>query len=57
MKSILLQGGRVIDPAISLDETADLLIEDGRIAAVGPKIAAGDDVETVDVSGMVVAPG
>ncbi len=57
MKSILLEGGRVIDPAVSLDETADVLIENGRIAAVEPNIAAGNGVETVDVSGMVVAPG
>ncbi len=57
MKPILLAGGRVIDPAVSLDQTADVLIEKGRITAVEPNIAAGDGVETLDVSGMVVAPG
>lgn len=57
MKPILLAGGRVIDPAVKLDQTADVLIEKGRIAAVEPNIAAGDGVETLDVSGMVVAPG
>ncbi len=57
MKPILLAGGRVIDPAVPLDQTADVLIEKGRIAAVEPNIAAGDGVETLDVSGMVVAPG
>jgi len=57
MKPILLKGGRVIDPAPQLDQTADVLIEDGRITAVEPNMSAGDGVETVDVSGMVVAPG
>ena len=57
MKPMLLKGGRVIDPAPQLDQTADVLIENGRIAAVEPNIAAGDGVETVDVSGLVVAPG
>ncbi len=57
MKPILLAGGRVIDPAVKLDQTADVLIEKGRITAVEPNIAAGDGVETLDVSGMVVAPG
>ena len=57
MKPILLAGGRVIDPAVKLDQTADVLIEKGRITAVEPNIAPGDGVETLDVSGMVVAPG
>ncbi len=47
----------MIDPAVPLDQTADVLIEKGRIAAVEPNIAAGDGLETLDVSGMVVAPG
>jgi dihydroorotase len=40
MKSLLLTGGRVIDPANRLDTTADLLILDGKIAAVGPATLA-----------------
>ena len=32
MEKILIRGGRVIDPANSVDSVLDLLIEDGRIA-------------------------
>jgi len=59
MNSLLLTGGRVIDPANHLDAPADLLILDGKIAAVG-KIAGTQipaDVERMDVSGLVVCPG
>jgi dihydroorotase len=35
MNSLLLTGGRVIDPANRLDSSADVLILDGKIAAVG----------------------
>ena len=50
MNSLLLTGGRVIDPANRLDTTADLLILDGKIAAVGPDAAkqAPRDVEKFD---------
>ena len=36
MNSLLLTGGRVIDPANRSDSVADVLIQDGKIAAVGP---------------------
>jgi dihydroorotase len=57
---ILIEGGRVIDPANSVDEVLDVLIEDGRIAAVGPPhgsrpIAAADRV--LGAHGKVVCPG
>ncbi|MCH8052371.1 MAG: N-acetylglucosamine-6-phosphate deacetylase, partial [Chloroflexi bacterium] len=51
----LLTGARVITPD-SRTAPADVLIEDGRIAAVGPDLAA-DGAETVDLSGRVIAPG
>ena len=35
MNSLLLTGGRVIDPANRFDAIADVLIRDGKIAAVG----------------------
>jgi dihydroorotase len=59
MNALLLTGGRVIDPANHLDAPADLLIVDGKIAAVG-KNASSDapaDAERLDVSGLVVCPG
>src|SRR5689334_23899694 len=59
MKSLLLTGGRVIDPAQRLDSPADVLISEGKIAAVGAGVAsqAGSDCERMDVSGLVVCPG
>src|SRR5690606_27990148 len=59
MNSLLLSGGRVIDPANNLDLSADVLILDGKIAAVGPDAssAAPAGVERLDVSGLVVCPG
>jgi dihydroorotase len=59
MSSLLLTGGRVIDPASRYDGPADVLMIDGRIAAVGSGAArqAGGDVERLDVSGRVVCPG
>jgi dihydroorotase len=61
LSRILIRGGRVLDPASDLDATADLLIENGRIAgcapALGDSISADDGLEVVDADGMWVAPG
>jgi dihydroorotase len=59
MSSLLLTGGRVIDPANGLDAIADVLILDGKIAAVGPAAAeqAPAEIERMAVSGLVVSPG
>ena len=35
MTALLITGGRVIDPANQLDASADVLVLDGAIAAVG----------------------
>ena len=59
MNALLLTGGRVIDPANRLDTPADLLIVDGKIAAVGEGAAAKAPagVERMNVKGLVVCPG
>jgi dihydroorotase len=54
---ILLRGGRVIDPSRQTDGVADLLIADGRIAAVGHNIPAPEGASVHEVKGRVVAPG
>lgn len=60
-RSVLLRGGRVIDPSQNSDQIADILIVDDRIEAIGPRVgnaAAGrDDLETIDCTGLVVSPG
>ena len=56
--SLLIENGRVVDPAQQLDRIANLLVVDGKIASLDPsadKIPA--DVERVDASGKIVTPG
>ena len=53
---ILLKGGRVINPENEFDQVADVLIEDGKIAAIGKDLEA-EGTEVYDASGKVVAPG
>ena len=59
VNSLLLSGGRVLDPANRFDASADVLILNGKIAAVGQDAAAQAprDVENLDASGLVVCPG
>ncbi len=56
MSKLLVRGGRVIDAARGMDETADVLIEDGRVAAVGRDLDAAV-AEVIDATGLVVSPG
>jgi dihydroorotase len=56
MARLLIKNGRVIDPAGRRDETGDVLIENGAIAAAGPNLEAAG-AEVFDATGMVVAPG
>jgi dihydroorotase len=57
MKPILLRGGRVIDPSRGADDVADVLLLDGRVAAVGRNVGIPDDAHVVECAGKVVAPG
>src|ERR1700688_3908780 len=54
--NLLIKNGRVIDPASNTDRTADVLITDGRIAAVGEGLSSSG-AEIFDASGLIVAPG
>ena len=55
MDRVLIRGGRILDPSQGRDEEADLLIEDGKVAAVGAGLSAAD-AEVIDASGKWVAP-
>ena len=57
MTRILIQGGRVIDPSQQMDTTADVLLEDGTVTAVGTNLGRPDGAEVIDARGKVVAPG
>ncbi len=54
--ALLIKGGRVIDPAQNLDREADLLIVDGRVAAIESGLSAGGH-EVLDARDRVVCPG
>ena len=56
MSRLLVRGGRLLDPARGRDEPGDLLIEDGRIRAVGRGLP-DEDAEIVDASGAWITPG
>lgn len=56
MSKLLLKGGRIIDPAQNIDMTGDLLIEEGKIAALAENIEDPDAVQK-EVSGWIVTPG
>jgi len=55
MNDILIQNGRVIDPASGRDEVCDVTIAQGLIKHVGK--ARGKARETIDADGAVVCPG
>jgi dihydroorotase len=59
MNSLLLTGGRVIDPANKFDSSADVLIIDGKISAVGKNLSAKapKKIERFDAAGKIVCPG
>ena len=54
---ILIQNGRVMDPASGRDEIADVAIAAGRIIAIGNVAPDFHANRTIDASGCVVAPG
>lgn len=55
MSRKIIRNGRIVT-AID-DYQADILVEDGRIAAIGKSLAVGEDTEAVDASGLLVLPG
>jgi dihydroorotase len=54
--AILIQNGRVIDPANAIDRVADVLLDEGRVTAVGPNLSS-PNAEVFDATGLIVAPG
>ncbi len=59
-KRLAFRNARLIDPATKLDVRGGLLIENGKIADVGPRLfndADPGDHEVIDCKGLVLAPG
>jgi dihydroorotase len=57
MPSLLIHGGRIVDPSQDLDGPYDLLIENGAVARIDGKIEKPKGAETIDAAGLVVTPG
>jgi dihydroorotase len=55
--NIHIKNGRLVDPANAIDAPKDLYIADGKIAAVGKAPADFKADQTIDASGLIVAPG
>lgn len=51
----IVQNGRIVT-AVD-DYTADILMEDGRIRAIGHGLPVGEDVKSIDATGLLVLPG
>ena len=56
-RSLLLRGGRVLDPSQSLDDTRDVLLSDGKVEAIDRNLGVPDGAEVIDCAGAVVSPG
>lgn len=54
---ILIKDGRVIDPKNGIDETLDILIDDGIIAGLGKYKKSREYERVIDAQGKIVAPG
>ena len=55
--NLLIKNGRVIDPSQGLDDTLDVVVENGLIREIGKGLAAPADAETIDAAGRYVVPG
>lgn len=54
--ALLLRGGRVVDPAVGLDEVADVVIRDGRIVEIGQDLTIPKGI-TIECAEKIVVPG
>lgn len=57
--ALLIRGGRVIDPSQGISREMDVLCQRGRIKAIEEPgaLAAENDAEVLDASGLIVTPG
>mgnify|MGYP002783747364 CR=1 FL=1 len=54
---VVIRGGRVIDPAASIDRVMDVVIAEGRIAAMGRRVDVPADARVIEADGCWVTPG
>ena len=54
---VVIQGGRVIDPASGTDGIRTVVLRDGKVAAVAERVEAPSGARVVDATGKWVTPG
>ncbi|MCM2549997.1 dihydroorotase [Burkholderia glumae] len=54
---IHIKGGTLVDPAAGTQQTADVYLAAGKVAAIGAAPADFHAAKTIDAAGLVVAPG
>lgn len=54
---ILIKNGRVIDPKSGMDETIDILIDEGKIVGLGKYKRSNEYEHVIEAEGKIVAPG
>lgn len=57
MKTILIRGGHVIDPARGIDQIADLVITGDKISSMGRELKAPAGAEIISADNLIVCPG
>ena len=58
MASLLIRGGRIIDPAGNIDSTGDVLVVDDRIEAIETgSMSNPGDADVIEAEGCIVCPG
>ena len=57
MTDIGIRGARILDPLTGTEKTADILIRDGKIAAVGEPLDESCCGRILEASGLILAPG
>lgn len=55
--NILIQSGRIIDPASGLDQVGDLAIADGKVLSIGSTPSGFVPDTTLQAQGLIVSPG
>ncbi|MFC1533952.1 amidohydrolase/deacetylase family metallohydrolase [Thermodesulfobacteriota bacterium] len=57
MYDLLIKGGRVIDPAQTLDDNLDVAVSGDKIAMIASDIPAGQGDQVIDAGDKIVCPG
>lgn len=47
----------LLDPAQGIDQHGELLVDQGKVVAIGSQVECSADVETVDLGGLLLTPG